>query len=413
MGLPAVSVVIVSRHRPQALARCLTGVAQLDYAPLEVVVVGCPEAQQAVATRPDAGHIKMVAYDVANISAARNLGVADAAGEIVAFVDDDAVPEPLWLRHLVQPFLQPGVMAAGGTVLGRNGISLQWGPSSVDPSGESHPLPLDGDAPMALSPHQDRAIRTEGTNMAFCREALADIGGFDPAFHYFLDETDLNMRIAAEGHDVAHVPLAVVHHGFAASAVRRPDRAPRDLFEIGASKAVFLRKHCPKSLRQGAWTRFHVEQRLRCLRHMQGGALTPDDVVRLMRRLRAGYTAGQAREFGRLSPIPRAAHGFRPFQAAPGAPRFTLSGWAWQRRALTARAVSLVGSGAIVSVTRFSPSALFHHVRFRPAGYWEQTGGLFGRSVRSGRLFRIVRLNTRVRQESARVAPVRGADSAV
>ncbi|MEC3860662.1 glycosyltransferase [Mesobacterium sp. TK19101] len=413
MSLPAVSVVIVSRHRPQALLRCLTGVAQLDYAPLEVVVVGCPQAERTVATRPDAGQIKVVPYDTANISAARNLGVAHAAGEIVAFLDDDAVPEPLWLRHLVQPFAQPDVVAAGGTVLGRNGISLQWGSSSVDASGESHPLSLDSDAPVALSPVQGRAIRTEGTNMAFRREVLADIGGFDPAFHYFLDETDLNMRIAAQGHEVAHVPLAVVHHGFAASALRLPDRAPRDLFEIGASKAVFLRKHCPKSLQPAAWKRFEKEQRLRCLRHMQTGALTPDDVVRLMRRLRAGYVEGQGRRLDRLPPIPRAAHGFRPFQAAPDAPRFILSGWAWHRRALAARAASLVGSGAIVSVYRFSPSALFHHVRFRSAGYWEQAGGLFGRSVRTGRLFRAVRLKTRVRQEAARVAPVRGADSGV
>ncbi|MCB2152739.1 MAG: glycosyltransferase, partial [Rhodobacteraceae bacterium] len=57
---------------------------------------------------------------------ARNLGLAAAAGEIVAFIDDDAVPEPRWLARLTAPFADPGIAAAGGFVVGRNGISFQW-----------------------------------------------------------------------------------------------------------------------------------------------------------------------------------------------------------------------------------------------------------------------------------------------
>jgi len=72
---------------------------------------------------------------------------------------------------------------------------------------------------------------------------LVAIGGFDPAFRYFLDETDVNMRLAKAGHATAIVPLAEVHHGFAASRFRRDDRVPRDLSQIGASWTVFQRKH--------------------------------------------------------------------------------------------------------------------------------------------------------------------------
>ena len=108
-----VSVIIVSRERPDALRRCLLGISQLQYRAFEVVVVACPagiavaEASQAL---PD---IKCVAFSEANISAARNQGLVYAAGEIVAFIDDDAVPEPKWQHHLVAPAARSDVAAMG------------------------------------------------------------------------------------------------------------------------------------------------------------------------------------------------------------------------------------------------------------------------------------------------------------
>ena len=105
-----VSVVIVSRHRPALLRRCLLGLTQQDLPGFEVVVVADPAgiaAAQGFAA-------KTVVYDEPNISAARNLGIAQAAGGIVAFIDDDAVPEPTWLSRLSAPFVDAQVIAATG-----------------------------------------------------------------------------------------------------------------------------------------------------------------------------------------------------------------------------------------------------------------------------------------------------------
>jgi GT2 family glycosyltransferase len=78
--------------------------------------------------------------------------------------------------------------------------------------------------------------------ISFRRSVLVDFEGFDPAYHFYLDETDLNMRLVATNHLTAIAPLARVHHGFAQSIRRYGDRVPRDLFDIGASWAVFQRK---------------------------------------------------------------------------------------------------------------------------------------------------------------------------
>lgn len=125
MDSPPVSVVVVSRERPDALMRCLNGLAQLDYPLFEIVCVACPAGIAALSARPDSERIKTVVFDRPNISEARNLGITEAAGEIVAFIDDGAVPEPLWLWHLTAPFSEPNVAATGGYVIGRNGISFQ------------------------------------------------------------------------------------------------------------------------------------------------------------------------------------------------------------------------------------------------------------------------------------------------
>ncbi|SFE50704.1 glycosyltransferase family 2 protein [Roseivivax sediminis] len=405
MDAPRVSVVVVSHGRPRALSRCLIGLSQLDWPAVEVVVVACAAGCAAVRAHAAGAEVKLVEYNATNISSARNRGIAAAAGDIVAFIDDDAVPEPTWLLHLISPFSDTEVAGAGGFVIGRNGISLQWGARSVDRRGAAHPLQLSDDRPILLRGSADRAVKTEGTNMAFRREVLAGLGGFDPAFRFYLDETDLNWRLAEAGHATALVPLARVHHGFYESARRARDRTPRDLAEIGASTAVFLRKHADPGSHDRHLARLGAEQRARLIAFMQRGPLDAADVARLMRGLKRGIAEGRDRDIAALSNLPRAAAGFRPFPARPGAPRTALSGR--RIRPLRERAAQLAQAGDVVTIFCFSPTALYHRMYFTDAGIWEQRGGLFGRSDRDQPLFRPMRHARRTRQEVARLAPVR------
>lgn len=407
MSTGAVSVIVVSRGRPEALMRCLTGLAQQDHANFEVIVVADPAACAAV--RASALVLKLATFDQANIALARNLGLGLASAPVVAFIDDDAVPEPTWLGRLTAPFANPEVVQAGGFVRGRDGISMQWQAVEVDSEGWDHALTVDGSAVSLHPGSAARAVKTQGTNCAFRRDDLLAIGGFDPCFHYYLDDADVNLRLAARGGLTAVVPLAQVHHGFAASDRRSPDRVPHSLTEIGASIACFLRRHGGDT---AATTRHLAGQRARVLRLMQDGRIEPRDVARLMASLASGLVEGARRPLAALQPLVATP---LPLVALPGcAPRVgcVLAGRIWQGRSLARRARAAVAQGKIVTVFCLDPSIRRHHHVFCPEGYWWQGGGLFGQAERCGRWFRWWRFGARVRAECRRIVALRPLDAA-
>lgn len=366
----AVSLIVVSRHRPRALLRALAGIAQMDHPAVEVIVVADPSA--AAAVRAAGWAVKLAVFDEANISAARNAGLALAAAPVVAFLDDDAVPEPSWLSRLAAPFRNPEVVASGGFVRGRSGLAWQWRALMVDRAGFDGPLPVPEDGASLHAAPEGRAVKTQGTNAAFRTAALRAIGGFDPAFRFFLDEVDVNLRLAAAGL-TAVVPDAVVHHGFAESDRRRADRVPRTLFEIGASRAVFLRRHAPPDA-QAALARHRAAERRRLLAHMLSGLLEPRDVGRLLATFDAGAAEGQARP---LPPLPPLAAGAPDFLPLPGTgPRDGVV------VADPAEADAARAAGKVVTLVVLSRGIRRHRLVFGDDGIWRQAGGLSGLSDR-------------------------------
>lgn len=402
---PPVSVIVVSRGRPGLLPRCLSGIGQLYYPNFEVIVVTDPGGEAALRAMGWEDRVKLIPFDAANISAARNAGIAQAAGEVVAFIDDDAVPEPTWLSYLTAAFCDPKVAAVGGYVRGRNGISFQWRASLLNSTGETLPLDNDGDDVFIPDTPVGHAVKTEGTNCAFRRDILADSGGFDPVFRFFHDESDLNMRLANADQVTAISPLAQVHHGYAASDRRGADRAPTSLFEIGASMALFLRKHAAKNHHTSTRDKFRKNQRARLIRHLVSGGLEPRDIGRLMADLEAGFDEGGKRLIEPLAPIDISTSPFLPFMRKDATQKAVcMAGISGSRKRLYQRAVQQVRAGNVVTVYRLSPTALFHHVRFHKAGFWEQTGGIFGKANRREPLWQWARFRKRAGQERMRVA---------
>lgn len=397
--LPPVSVIVVSHGRPALLRRALIGIGQVFYRPFELVVVADAQGLAAIADLPVFDRIKTAVQTTPNISAARNLGADLAAGSILAFIDDDAVPEPTWLNHLVSALLETDSAAVTGTVLGRNGISVQWANRVVDALGRAYST-TDATLPDGCT------VKLEGTNMAVRRDVLAQLGGFDEGFGFYLDETDLSRRLTAAGFGVALAPLATVHHGYAASTRRSADRVPLELHQIGVSTGLFLKKHAAPAQVEGGLTTMRGEQATRLARLVKAGKLGADQAARLMEGLEAGMTEGRTfqaaphRELGKAAP-------FRPLHTTAAPEPALVAGRWFHARSLTRQAQTMARQGRSVSLFLFDHTVRAHRVEFTAAGVWCQRGGLFGPSVRHQRRFTSWSFSGRIRAETERLAKIR------
>src|SRR4051812_39170738 len=209
---PRVSVVVCAYNAADTLDDCLSSLRRLDYPDYEVVLVNDGSrdrtgeiaeryAEEARLSGRSTGRIRVITIANGGLSAARNLGLAEATGEIVAYTDADVRVEPDWLTYLVQPFVTSDVAGSGGP----NVIPSDdpWVAQCVarSPGGPTHVL-LD-----------DRiAEHVPGCNMAFRRDALLAIGGFNPVYLRAGDDVDVCWRLQGRGWEIGFFGAPLVWH---------------------------------------------------------------------------------------------------------------------------------------------------------------------------------------------------------
>ena len=374
MSTPAISVIIVSRGRPEHLKLCLSALMRQDHPEMEMVLVADGAGLAQAADMP----IKPVRFESANISEARNLGIAQAAGEIIAFIDDDSIAEPTWLSRLTEPFSNPKVIAATGWTRDRDGFRWQSRAARMTAAGLPVGIDMSAEDTVLLPPEGGAPVSTLGTNCAFRADALRDIGGFDPIFAYHLDESDVNMRMARAWPEAltAIVPKAQVIHARAGSLQRDAGSVPQDLAAIGRSAVLFARRHGGAAPADALARR----TRRRLIRHMLDGEMDPLHIGGVMSTLQAGLSEGRAAVLPSVPDI-RRDHppDFLPLPTAP-AEHIVLTGWHWQGAALRETARDATQGGRMVTIILLTPSILPHRICYHPGGWFEQTGGLWGPS---------------------------------
>jgi glycosyltransferase involved in cell wall biosynthesis/GT2 family glycosyltransferase len=294
-----VSIVICTDGRAEGLANTLRCLQYLEGPEFEVCVV-CGPTQDGTEEMLSAwtGQIKVAKNPARNLSISRNIGIAMAAGDLVAFIDDDALPEPEWLPQIVQAFDDPQVAGAGGVVMDHTGARPQYLYSSADRLGNAdwaRNTPADDyNFPLSFNfPY------VQGTNCAFRRDALLSIAGFDEEYEYYLDETDVCCRLLDSGQLIRQLPDAVVHHKVLPSAIRTADRVTRTLYPVLKNKLYFSlvnnRGHYPVHRAVEDMEAF-VEAHDAALRaHIGAGRLAASDLDLFRADVDRAWTAGLIR----------------------------------------------------------------------------------------------------------------------
>jgi len=208
-----ISVVIPTHNRKALLRRCLTAVTHQNYAQYEVIVVddGSTDGTGDM-VRQEFPQVRYIRQDPnQGPAAARNRGIEAATGEIVAFTDDDCIVPTDWLTALVQGFRRrPEVAGVGGyqeapeEILQTNTVARAERAMRLRRWGERAEMEqLGGNKVPGLGTN----------NVAFRRDVLLKVGGFDEGFPVAAGEdADLKLRIARRSYRLFYIPLKVEHH---------------------------------------------------------------------------------------------------------------------------------------------------------------------------------------------------------
>jgi glycosyltransferase involved in cell wall biosynthesis len=237
------TVVVCTRDRTAHLAECLAALLELDYEGHEILVVDNAPKDDSTARLVQGMPVRYVCEPRPGLDVARNRGLRAARHDLIAFTDDDARVDRLWLRALSRAFADPEVAGVSGMVA---------------------PLELETRAQVLFERvyggmghgMQRRAIRRSalsakellwasgwgvGANMAFRRSLLERVGDFDPALDVGTPsggcgDVEMFHRIVALGHTFVYEPDALVRH-----AHRRTEaELRRQLFDNGRGFGCYL-----------------------------------------------------------------------------------------------------------------------------------------------------------------------------
>jgi GT2 family glycosyltransferase len=197
---PRVSVVVCTHNGASTIRECCEGLLQLEYPNFEVLIVDDGSSDQTANLAGEYG-FRVIKNSHGGLSSARNTGLKEATGEIVAYIDDDAYPDPGWLHYLVTTFLNTQHAGVGGPNLAPADDGPIADCVANSPGNPTHVLLTD-----------EEAEHIPGCNMAFRKAALEEIGGFDPQFWIAGDDVDVCWSLRERGYSLGFNPAAVVWH---------------------------------------------------------------------------------------------------------------------------------------------------------------------------------------------------------
>lgn len=212
----SIAVAICTRDRHQDLRRCLEGVMQLPDIGQEVIVVDSSSStDQTRETALSFPKVRYVREEIPGLNRARNRAMLETSAEFVAFIDDDAVPDPGWLEALVHNFQDPRVYAVTGLTMPAEleTRAQQWFEKYSSFGRGFSRKSYDKDTLHPLAAGHVGA----GVNMALRRAAFQKLGAFDEALDAGTPtlsggDSEMFARILAAGYQIVYDPAALSWH---------------------------------------------------------------------------------------------------------------------------------------------------------------------------------------------------------
>ena len=198
--MPHISVIVCTYNGSATIKKCLEGISKIDYPNYEVIVVndGSTDHTADIVKTFD---VKLISTKNQGLSSARNTGMYNASGEIIAYIDDDAWPDPHWLQYIAYAYSTTDHACIGGPNISPYESGFISTCVANAPGGPVHVLETD-----------EIAEHVPGCNMTFRKDALIKIGGFDPVFRCAGDDVDTCWRIQQSGRTIGFHPSALVWH---------------------------------------------------------------------------------------------------------------------------------------------------------------------------------------------------------
>ena len=197
---PKASVVVCVYNGEETIKDCCEGLARLEYPDYEVIVVDDGSTDRTAEIVEPYG-FRLIRTTNRGLSHARNTGLDAATGEIIAYTDGDARPDSHWLMHLAAAFTSTAHVGIGGWNLAHAGDGWMADCVANAPGGPLHVLLTDTEAE-----------HIPGCSMAFRRDALQAIDGFDPQFRTAGDDVDVCWRLQEQGGTLGFDAGAMVWH---------------------------------------------------------------------------------------------------------------------------------------------------------------------------------------------------------
>ncbi|HUV26233.1 MAG TPA: glycosyltransferase [Anaerolineales bacterium] len=234
---PRVSIIIPAYNAEGTIIKCLTALVR-QTTPLnlyEIIVVDDGSDDSTCAQVAKIKNVRLFKQHNAGPSAARNLGINQAFGEIVLFTDDDCEPVEDWIERMLVPFQREEIIGVKGTYLTRQ---QELVPRFVQ---------------LEFEDKYDRMVQDEYIDFidtysaGYRRNILIANNGFDTTFPVAsTEDQELSFRLARQGFKMVFEPRAKVYHL----------HHPRDIgeywrkkFNIGYWKVVVHLRHPNKLLR--------------------------------------------------------------------------------------------------------------------------------------------------------------------